>query len=560
MIVQRSQALRKLLLPLAILVLWPGSASAAQTGTTGSRPNFLLIVADDLGYSDFTPFGGEIPTPALQALAEEGLRMGSFYTAPTCSPARAMLFSGVDNHKAGIGTMREVLDRYPDLQNQPGYEGYLLDSVYSLPDILRRNGYRTYMSGKWHLGEKRGHWPVDKGFDRSFALLQAGASHYDSRLPLFPPSEGLDYLVSYVEDGAEVPLPDDFYSSRDYADKLIGYLDTHPDDAPFFAYLAFTAPHDPLHSPPEWSAKFKGWYDEGYDALRERRIDAVTAQGLLPPDVAPAARLPHVQPWDELPHAAQTDAAHKMEIYAGMVANMDHQIGRVVNALKERGLYDNTVIIFFSDNGANGNQYERYPRTMPDWLPENFDNNRENWGKKGSRISVGAGWAHASMAPFRLLKFFTAEGGIRSPFIAAGPGITRRGETDAGTVAHIMDIAPTLYAMAGITLPEEIDGINPAPVQGQSMAAYFGGAAGPVHDDYIGWELFGSRAIRKGDWKLLWVNRFDGTPGGWELFNIATDPAETRDLADSNPAKLDELKADWADYVARNGVIDISNR
>ncbi len=560
MTIQPGRALRRLLAALALLTPVPGWTMAAQTGTTGSQPNFLLIVADDLGYSDFTPFGGEIPTPALQALAERGLRMGSFYTAPTCSPARAMLFSGVDNHKAGIGTMREVLDRFPDLQNQPGYEGHLLDSVYSLPDILRRNGYRTYMSGKWHLGEKRGYWPVDKGFDRSFALLQAGGSHYDSRLPLFPPSDGLDYLVTYVEDDAEIPLPDDFYSSRHYADKLIGYLDAHPRDAPFFAYLAFTAPHDPLHVPPDWSDKFKGWYDTGYDALREARIDALAAHALLPPDIAPAARLPHVQPWDDLPPGAQADAARKMEIYAGMVANMDHQIGRVIATLRQRGLYDNTVIIFFSDNGANGNQYERYPRTIPDWLPGNFDNKTENWGSKGSRISVGAGWAHASMAPFRLLKFFTAEGGIRSPFIVAGAGINRRGETDATTIAHIMDIAPTLYAMAGITPPEKIDGISPAPVQGRSMAAYFGGGDGPVHDDYIGWELFGSRAIRKGDWKLLWVNRFDGTPGRWELFNIAKDPAETRDLAATEPGKLAELKADWADYVARNGVIDISNR
>ena len=416
------------------------------------------------------------------------------------------------------------------------------------------------MSGKWHLGEKRGYWPVDKGFDRSFALLQAGGSHYDSRLPLFPPATGLDYLVTYVEDEAEIPLPEDFYSSHYYADKLIGYLDAHPHDAPFFAYLAFTAPHDPLHVPPEWSDKFKGRYDAGYDALREARIDAVAAQGLLPLDIAPAARLPHVRPWEELPPGERADAARKMEIYAGMVANMDHQIGRVIEALKERGLYDNTVIIFFSDNGANGNQYERYPRTIPDWLPENFDNETENWGNKGSRISVGAGWAHASMAPFRLLKFFTAEGGIRSPFIAAGPGITRRGETDANMVAHIMDIAPTLYAMAGITPPKKINGISPAPIQGRSLADYLGGADGPVHDDYIGWELFGSRAIRKGDWKLLWVNRFNGTPGKWELFNIARDPAETRDLAEAEPEKLAELKADWADYIARNGVIDVSNR
>ncbi|MBV1907355.1 MAG: sulfatase-like hydrolase/transferase, partial [Pseudomonadales bacterium] len=388
------------------------------------RPNILLIVADDLGFSDLGPFGGEIPTPALDKLAQTGMRLASFYTAPTCSPARSMLFSGVDNHLAGIGTMAEVLDRYPALQNKPGYEGYLSKNVLSMPDVLRRNGYRTYMAGKWHLGENRGHWPVDRGFDKSFALLNAGASHFNNPLQLFPPAGKLsEDKVTYVENDKVVPLQDDFYSSKDFADKLIQYLGEHQSDKPFFAYLPFTAPHDPLHSPKSWSDKFKGDYDGGYDQLQQQRLASLIKHGFFPATIQAAQRMPHVQAWDSLDKETRERESRKMEIYAGMIANMDHQIGRVLALLKDRALYDNTLIVFFSDNGANGNQYERYPRTQPNWLAENFDNAQDNWGNKNSRISLGAGWAHASMTPFRLLKFFTTEGGIRSPMIVSGPGV-----------------------------------------------------------------------------------------------------------------------------------------
>ena len=321
-----------------------------------TRPNFLVIVADDLGFSDIGAFGGEIDTPNLDRLAHAGIRFTDFHSAPACSPTRSMLLTGTDHHIAGIGTMFEVTP--PGFQGPPGYEGYLNDRVAALPELLHDAGYLTLMAGKWHLGMTIDRSPWARGFDRSFALLPGGASHYGTVT-----GDLLPAMSRYAEDDQFVTVPADFYSSDFYADTLLRYFRERTDDErPFFAYLPFQAPHWPLQAPAETIAKYRGRYDDGPDALREARLAALKRLGLCPPDVVPHPVVPDGEPeWDEMSADAQALSARSMEVYAAMVDRMDHNIGRVIDYLTETGELDNTVVIFLSDNGAEGAIVEAIP-------------------------------------------------------------------------------------------------------------------------------------------------------------------------------------------------------
>lgn len=534
-----------------------GQAQAPAAAAAAQRPNFLLIVADDLGYSDLGAFGGEIATPNLDRLARTGATMTQFYTSPFCSPTRAMLMSGTDNHQAGFGDMAELITEQQ--RGKPGYEGYLNERVLALPQVLKAAGYRTVMAGKWHLGNAEQHSPAARGFDRSFAMTMGGASHFGDQLGIVAVDPDKPPKAMYRENGKAVDLPrQGFYSSEAFASRLIQYLDETRGDGsqPFFAYLAFTAPHWPLHAPDEDIRKYDGRYDAGYEALRRSRFERMKALGLVPKDSPLYRGHPHWPAWEKLTPEQRRAESRRMAVYAAMVENMDRQIGRVLAHLERQGELERTVVIFMSDNGADGNSVYDVARTR-EWIHKDMDNSIENTGRPGSFIEYGPGWAQVGMTPMQLYKSFMYEGGISVPAIiwgpAAGIGVQRRTQ-----VAHVMDIAPTLYELAGTRHPgDRHQERQVLPVKGKSLAAYLRGQAASVYgpDDVIGWELGGRKALRKGDWKIVQANAPWGK-GRWELYNIAQDRTESRDLAAQRPDKLRELEREWTRYVADNGVIE----
>ena len=523
--------------------IWNFSSAIA-----GTRPNILIIVADDMGYSDWGGFGGEIRTPNLDRLADHGRRFSQFYTAPTCSPTRSMLMTGMDHHLVGIGTMEELIQ--PNQRGAPGYEGYLNDRAVTFPQLLQDAGYTTMVAGKWHLGLDQAQDPSRLGFDNSFVMLRGAASHFGDEWPYTT-----NYPALYRENGEWIHIPDSFYSSDAYADKLIGWIEEQDDDAPLFAYLPFTAPHDPLHVPDDWLDRYAGRYDQGYDKLREERLAKTRQLGLVADSATASPRPPHVPAWEDLSDEQQRASARTMEIYAAMVENLDANVGRVIESLKNKGIYDNTLVIFFSDNGANGIFLRQNPITSKGWVERNSDNRLQNLGKKGSRPSVGPGWAVASSAPFRLFKVFISEGGIRSPLIIAGPGVSSNPSPDTALLT-IRDLMPTLLESADLEVPAEYRGRDVLPPTGRSMWPLLQGKTEQIHaqEESFGFELFGMRALRRGDWKITWIGE-PFAPSRWQLFNVVDDPAETRDLAAEQPKLLKELQHDWELYAARVGVV-----
>ena len=470
----------------------------APLTAASDRPNILVIVADDLGYTDIGSFGGEIETPNLDALATAGVRLTQFYSAPTCSPTRSMLMSGTDNHLAGLGNMFEELRA--NQQGHPGYEGHLSTRVAALPELLRDAGYQTYMAGKWHLGLDEDTSPAARGFERSFALVQGGAGHF-SDLALVGPDPAI-----YREDGKRVRLPPEFYSSRFYSERLIEYLENRPDDGrPFFAYLAFTAPHGPLQAPTESIAKYAGRYDTGYDTLQASRFARLQDLGLLTDGMQAVPRVPGEPAWEALSAQDKQIAARKMEIYAAMVDDLDHYLGTVFETLKRRGEFDNTFIFFMSDNGPEGAHLEIGWDAVSEWIAQCCDNSFENMGKADSYFWYGPNWARAGAAPFRMFKGFTTEGGIRVPAIVHYPKTVPAGTIYSG-MATVMDVLPTILELAEIEHPRTYQGRDVLPLRGASMLPALTGARARVHDkDYVmGWELWGRRAIRQGDWKIVW--------------------------------------------------------
>lgn len=532
------------------------SSMAPAGAAPAKRPNILLIVADDLGYNDIGSFGSEIGTPNLDKLATGGVRLTSYYTTPFCSPTRSILMSGTDNHLAGFGDMAELMTK--DVQGKPGYEGRLNDRVVPLPQVLHDAGYRTLMAGKWHLGNNEN--INSRGFDRSFAQMSGGASHWGDQLGIVAFDPAKPPRADYREDGQSIALPKDFYSSDAYASKIIEYLDqTKGSGKPFFAYLAFTAPHWPLAAPEEDIKKYENRYGGGYDALRKERLASMKAKGIVAKDSTLYAGHSYWPKWDTLPPDQQRSEAKRMAVYAAMVDRMDQQIGRVLRYLEQQGELDNTFVFFMSDNGADGNSVYDVERNR-EWVHGSMDNSTENIGKPGSFVEYGPGWAQAGMTPFRMYKSFMYEGGISATAIAWSPKLGIAAGVK-GAPIHVKDLAPTLYEIAGTKHPgTEYQGKAVLPVTGKSMLGYLTGKQSFVHDanKAMGWELGGRKALRKGDWKIVYSNKPWGT-GEWELYNLANDRAETHDLAAKHPEKLKELVAEWPRYVAGNGVIEIDN-
>jgi arylsulfatase A-like enzyme len=513
------------------------------------RPNILLIVADDLGYTDIGAYGGEIRTPNLDALAGDGLLLTNFYAAPTCSPTRAMMLSGTDYHLAGLGTMSGEWDT--NQKGKRGYETYLNKDVVSVSSILQDSGYHTYMAGKWHLGYTPDLQPQSRGFEKSFALLQGGASHFSDRLGLV---KGM--AADYIENGEVAELPSDFYSSNNYTDKMISYIEEGRDDSkPFFGYIAYTAPHWPLQAPEEDIDLYKGQYDKGYSEIRQERISRLKELGIFDDQAIASMAPPYIDAWDQLSPEQQKIEAREMEIFAAMVENLDRNIGRVINYLKDTDQYENTFILFMSDNGAEGNDIGDLS-TNAEWIEEELDNSLDNMGKVNSYVYYGINWAHTGVGPFQNIKSFVSEGGIKVPSIVRYGGLSYKGDMDQ-TLMTVKDIAPTLLELAGTTHPgNQYKGNEVYPITGRSILPHLNDLSKDVYgpEDVNGWELFGRQAIRQGSWKMMTQAPPYGT-GKWQLFNLDNDPAEVNDLAQQNPEKIAALKILWEDYKTNNNII-----
>ena len=521
------------------------------------RPNFLIILADDMGYSDLGVMGSEIRTPNLDGLAARGALLTHFRVHMMCSPTRAMLLTGADTHLAGYGTMAGEFT--PEIRGQPGYETYLSDRVTTIASVLQANDYHTYIAGKWDMG---GHgnpelWPDQRGFEESYVLVEGSASHYDNTPSLLELRS-----VTYVENGQEIELPDDFYSSGNYADKIIEFIDRHKADGqPFFAYLPFTAPHYPLHAPAEFIERYAGVYEQGYTSIHAARVERMRAAGLSDAQQPAAEQHPAWPEWDALEPAMRKLEARRMQVYAAMVEAMDFHIGRVLQYLEQSGLADNTLVVFLSDNGAEGgNPLDFYGQPGFDWAESMFDLSIENLGRPDSYAWLGPGWAHVSSAPLRYFKGFPVEGGVRTPAIFSFPGRIEAGMVSAER-ANVLDMPVTLLDYAGVVHPGVADnGAAMPPLGGKSMRPFLQGASGQVHapEDYFAYVIMGRRGLVQGDFKIVWMNEPWGEGARWSLFNLADDPAERIDLADTHPDRLAALRALWETYVADNGVIPLA--
>ena len=531
--------------------LFSGHIHAQETAQ--DKPNFLVIVADDMGFSDVGAFGGEINTPSIDKLAQEGTRYTNYYVAPTCSPTRSMLMTGIDNHLVGLGNMFEYTAS--NQLNVKGYEGYLNNEAPTIAEILKDNGYHTYMTGKWHLGKDKEHIPAAQGFERSFSMLSGSGSYFSMNGPDEDATPN-----HFNEDGKYLnELPKGYYATKTFTDKIISYIDENKNDGkPFFAYLAHQAPHDPLMAPDNYLRKYKGMFDKGWDLLRDERLERMVEMGILSEKTQMGERLWYVPGFDKLKPAAQVTTARKMEVFAAVLDYMDMEIGRLMDYLEKNDLRKNTYIVFFSDNGPDvsdkASNLKNYPATAAaNWMAKTYTHGFQNWGRAESFTAYGPSWAQVSCTPFFGFKYTTYEGGTRSPLIVVSPDGKGAGKINTDAVMHVKDIAPTLLELAGISPDSYQTSIK---MQGKSWVSTIKEqTVSPRTDsDYLGMELYNAKSIRKGDWKLVNMYIPIGS-GNWELYNLKNDPGERHDLANENPEKLKELLAHWNEYMEENNVI-----
>jgi len=545
-----------LLLLLRSIILQDSFAAEPNSNLEDRRPpNILLIVADDLGFNDLGAYGSEISTPNLDSLAREGLQLTNFHAGQTCSISRAMLLSGTDSHLAGLGSMTETMHASRDRRlEKAGYEGFLNSSVASLGEVLQDAGYRTYVTGKWHLGSDGQTDPPARGFDKSWVLLDGGAGHLSDQALIGPPGR-----ARYRENGAPATPPDDFYSSQFYAQKMIEFMRADQDESrPFFAYLAFTAPHWPLQAPGKSVERFRGRYDDGYEALHNERVDRMQTLGLIDSDVEPAALPRKASTWERLSDAERSAESRKMEIYAAMVSDMDIYIGQVMDYLRSTGELDSTVIVFLSDNGPEGSLFE--PTSWPilaQWVAACCDNSIDNMGRASSYLWTGPGWAWVSAAPYRGTKGAAFEGGLRVPAIVSYPDLPAAGRRSDAFLT-IMDVMPTLLEAAGLDRPGvQFRDRNVLPMRGRSMLPLLLGKSQTVHEptESFGWELWGQAAIRNGNWKLVKSPEI-GQPA-WQLFDLGADPTEETNVSTEHPEMFKLLESLWREYSREVGLLDV---
>ena len=517
------------------------------SGIASARPNVVVILVDDAALMDFGAYGGEARTPNIDALAGNGALFTNYHTSPLCSPSRAMLLTGIDNHRNGVATIEEVLP--PEQHNKPGYSLHLEPGVLTVAGRLKATGYRTYMTGKWHLGHEPEHLPGAHGFDRSFVLDASGADNWEQK-PYMP-----YYLTApWYEDGKPATLPKDFYSSKFMIDQMITYLDTAgKDPAPFFAYIAFQAVHIPVQAPREFTAHYEGKFDEGWQKLREARWSRAKDLGLIPKDAPLAAPPETMRKWESLSTAEQKIYAKSMAVYSGMLEAMDHHIGRLISHLKDSGQFDNTLFVVTSDNGPEPSDPVHAPG-MNIWMPLNgYSWDIDTLGEKGSLNFIGPEWAASVSAPGKLFKFYTTQGGIHVPFIISGAGIPATQKPVAPV--FVTDVTPTILDFAGVSVAPVKGTMS---ITGQSLRPLLEGKAERAHasDATIGVEVAGNAALFKGDHKIS-RNAGPHGDGKWHLYDLAKDPGEVNDLSSSEPERLAAMIADYKAYVKNVGVLEL---
>jgi len=509
----------------ALLLATLAALHAADTlkAATPAKPNVVVILVDDMGFSDIGCYGSEIPTPNLDQLAAGGVRFTQFYNGARCCPTRASLLTGLYPHQAGVGHMVED-------KGSPGYRGRLNQQCVTIAEVLRPAGYFTIMSGKWHVGQNYGVAPWTRGFDRS---LNAAAGGF-----YFPDSPRTELFLNGEKVGRRGgKLPDDWYATDLWTDFAIKFVDEAlAAKKPFYLHLCHNAPHFPLQAPTEDIAKFRGKYKVGWDKLREQRHAKQLELGIVDKAWPLSPRPREVKAWDGLSGAEQERFDHIMAIYAACVNHMDAAVGRIVAALRQRGVLDNTLILFLSDNGGNA---------------ESGPNGRLDGDQPGSAKSdvfCGQSWATLENTPFRRYKHFDHEGGIATPLIAHWPaGIAARGEL-RGQVGHIIDVMATCVDVAGAKYPAEFNGHATLPMEGKSLVPAFDNR--PLERDALYWEHEGNAAIRVGDWKLVRL----GDNGAWELYNLKADRTESHNLAAEKPELAKELAAKWDVWAERANV------
>ncbi|WP_291071937.1 arylsulfatase [Hyphomonas sp.] len=512
----------------------------APLSAASEQPNIVVILVDDAGFMDFGGYGGEARTPNIEQLADAGVRFSNYHTSPLCSPSRAMLLTGLDSHRTGVGTIPEILRK--EQRGSDAYSLHLLPGVETIAGRLKDAGYETFMTGKWHLGRGPGDLPDTHGFNRSFALDASGADNWEQK-PFMP----FYAEAPWYEDGKPARLPDDFYSSRFLVDQMIDYLGARDRDHPFFAYVAFQAIHIPVQAPKEFTDNYKGVYSGGWEALMQERFKRAKILGLVPEDAVPPALHPNLRKWESLTPDEQAHLERRMMVNAGMLEAMDFNIGRLIDYLKSTGDFDNTIFVVTSDNGPEFGD----PTTDPVfrvWMSFNgYNDDFDTMGEKGSMAAIGPEWASAAAAPGSLFKMYASEGGTRVPLIVSGPGILPQGFN--GALSFVTDIAPTLTEFAGI-YGANMDGRSLVPVlSGQSAGVY-------NKEDPVGLEVGGNSALFKGEYKLT-RNTLPHGDAEWRLHHLGSDPAEVRDLSADQPALREELIGDYARYAAALGVVDL---
>ena len=515
-----------------------------QLNQASDKPNIVLILIDDLGLTDLQAYGGEISTPNIDILASEGMLFTNYHTTPECAPSRAMLLTGMDNHNTGIPMIPEVMPT--KYRNTPGYEGYLRDDALTLAEILKPAGYRTYMTGKWHLafgGKETAALPYNRGFDKTFILDATGGNNFShhSYLPY--------YLESpWFKNGEEAELPEDFYSSKFFVDQMIEFIEEDKNhDTPFFSYLSFQAQHIPLQAPQEFIDKYLETYEAGWEVLREQRKKRAIEYGIFPRNKEIVDSFSGFDDWSEIDKENKKMLIKSMAVFAGMLDAMDFHIGRFMTYLKKEGLYENTIFIVTADNGPEGNDPSDHAPWREWFKTTIYDRDYETLGDQDSYVYIGTEFAQAMASPSHLFKFHMSEGGLRVPLIISGPEI-KKGKNQS--FAFVTDIAATLSDIVFDEVDERIIGKSlQNSLSGFDEKNY-------LDTESVGLEVTGNSALFKGDFKIV-RNRPPNGSNQWELYNLFEDPGETINLATSMPNKLKELIKDYETYAEKNGVIEL---
>ena len=511
-------------------------------------PNIVLILVDDAALMDFGCYGGEAQTPNIDRLAKAGTMLMNHHASPMCAPSRAMLMTGYDSHLTGVPNLPVFTP--PEIATNPGYKGVLNNKVYTVATRLKRKGYHTYTTGKWHLGHSEETLPNKRGFDRSYILDASGADNYEHR-PYLPTQSS---KPPWYKDGELIDLPEDFYSSKNLVDEMINFMEETPkDDNPFFAYLAFQAIHIPVQAPKEYTEKYIETYEKGWGAIRQQRYENAKRLGIIPPDAPLGDMLTVLKKWDALSEEDQKFKAKAMAVNAGMLEAMDFHIGRYIQYLESKGEFENTIFIITSDNGPEASSAGAVA-SMQMWMKyQGYNQDYGRLGEKGSFNYIGAEFASAAASPSSFFKFYAGEGGLRVPLIFSGAKIPADKSISAFSI--ITDVTPTILSLAGIDKPKEAPA---GPMTGKNLLPLINGEVETTYssDEPIGMEAAGQRALFKGELKVVRNGRPYGD-GIWRLYNLKTDPGETIDLKDVQPQKFAELIRDYDDYTNKYGVLEM---